>query len=82
VRRTVDISESGIAAMIRIEVPMSELVKLDFALPLGKVKIYAIGRERNAFRYGFEFAESNSSLELIRQTCCQFALAQSLIEIA
>ncbi len=80
--RTVDISESGIAALIRIEVPMGELVKLDFVLPLGKVMIYAIGRERNAFRYGFQFAESNSALELIRHTCRDLAIDRSLIGIA
>lgn len=80
--RTVDISESGIAAMLRIEVPMGELVKLDFSLPLGKVTIYAIGRERNAFRYGFQFAESNPALDLIRQTCRDLAIDQSLIGTA
>jgi hypothetical protein len=80
--RTVDISESGIAAMIRIEAPMGQLVKLDFALPSGKIMIYAIGRERNAFRYGFQFAESNSALELIRHTCRDLAIDQSPIEIA
>jgi hypothetical protein len=57
-------------------------VKLDFALPLGKIMIYAIGRERNAFRYGFQFAESNSALELIRHTCRDLAIDQSPIEIA
>jgi PilZ domain len=80
--RTVDISESGIAAMIRIDVPMGELVKLGFALPLGKVMIYALGRETNAFRCGFQFAESNSALELIRHTCRDLAIDQSPIEIA
>jgi hypothetical protein len=80
--RTLEISESGIAAMIRIDAPMGELLKLDFALPLGKVKICAIGRERNAFRYGFQFAESNSALELIRHTCRDLAIDQSLIGTA
>jgi PilZ domain len=80
--RTVDISESGIAAMLRMEVPLGELVKLDFMLPLGRIIIYAIGRQRNAFRYGFQFAESDSALEHIRHTCRDLALDQSLIEIA
>jgi hypothetical protein len=30
-----------------------------FTLPLGDVTIYAIGRQRNTFRFGFEFIESN-----------------------
>jgi hypothetical protein len=80
--RTVDISESGIAAMLRMEVPLGELVKVDFTLPLGRVIIYAIGRQRSAFRYGFQFAESNSALELVRQTCRDFAIDHSLNRIA
>jgi hypothetical protein len=80
--RTVDISESGIAAMLKVEVPTGEIVKLDFRPPLGQVRIYAIGRQRNAFRYGFQFTELNSALEIIRQTCRDLAVDQSLIEIA
>ena len=53
---TVDMSESGIAAMLRIEVPLGEVVELDFALPCGPVTVQAIGRQRNAFRYGLELA--------------------------
>ena len=79
---SVDISESGIAAMMRVDVPVGEVVELSFTLPLGQVAIRAIARERNAFRFGFEFVESNSSNEIIRQTCRQFAVEQSLTEIA
>jgi hypothetical protein len=75
---TVDISESGIAAMLRIEVPLGEVVELDFALPCGPVTVQAIGRQRNAFRYGFEFVDSNSVYELIRRTCRDLAIDQSL----
>ena len=75
---SVDISESGIAAMLRIEVPLGEVVKLDFALPYGPVTIQAIGRQRNAFRYGFEFLDSNSTNEIIRRTCRDLAVDQSL----
>ena len=32
---TVDISESGISAMLREEVPLGEIVRLEFTLPLG-----------------------------------------------
>lgn len=52
---TVDISESGVAAMLRIEVPLGEVVELDIALPCAPARVQAIGRRRNAFRYGFEF---------------------------
>ena len=79
--RTVDISESGIAAMLRLEVPLGELVKLDFTLPLGDVTIYAIGRQRNTFRFGFEFIESNHVHEIIRHTCRDLDVDQALIAI-
>jgi hypothetical protein len=76
--RSVDISESGIAAMLRIEAPLGEVVKLDFALPCGPMTIQAIGRQRNAFRYGFEFLDSNTTNEIIRRTCRDLAVDQSL----
>ena len=75
---TVDISESGIAAMLRIEVPLGELVGLDIALPCGRTRVQAIGRQRNAFRYGFEFVDSEAVHELIRRTCRDCAIDQSL----
>ncbi len=75
---TVDISESGLAAMLRIEVPMGEVVELDFTLPFGPVTIYAIVRQRNAFRYGFQFLESNGGSEVIRHSCRHLAVDQSL----
>ena len=48
--RTVDISESGISAMLRVEVPLGEVVRLEFTLPLGDVEILAMVRQRIAFR--------------------------------
>ena len=38
---TVDISESGISAMLRLEVPSGEVVRLEFTLPSGDVEILA-----------------------------------------
>jgi PilZ domain len=75
---TVDISESGISAMLRMEVPLGELVELDFTLPSGPVTILAMVRQRNAFRYGFEFVDSDSVHEFIRRTCRDLAVEQSL----
>lgn len=75
---TVDISESGIAAMLRIEVPLGEVVELTFALSSILVTIQAIGRQRSAFRYGFEFVDSDSVHEVIRRTCRDLAVQQSL----
>jgi hypothetical protein len=71
--RSVDMSESGIGAMLRIEVPLGEGVELNFALPCGAVTIHAMVRQRNAFRYGFEFIDSNSALEVVRRTCRELA---------
>jgi hypothetical protein len=76
---TVDISESGLSAMLRIEVPLGEVVELDFTLPFGPVTIYAIVRQRNAFRYGFQFVESNTAHEVIQMTCRHLAVERSLL---
>ena len=42
----VDISESGISAVLPIEVSMGEVVDLDFELPLGPVSVRAVVRAR------------------------------------
>ena len=76
--QTVDISESGISAMLRIEVPVGEVVRMEFTLPLGAVEVHALVRQRNAFRYGFQFVEDSSAQEVIGRTCRQLALEQSL----
>lgn len=77
--RTVDISESGISAMFRIEVPVGEVVRLQFALPLGSVEVQAVVRQRNAFRYGFEFLEASNApeLDIVRRTCRDLAVEES-----
>jgi len=75
--RTVDLSESGISAMLRLEVPLGEVVRLDFELPFGPVSVRAMVRQRNAFRYGFQFLESSAVSEVIRATCRQLAAEQS-----
>jgi PilZ domain len=78
VGRTVDISESGISALLKLEVPVGEFVELQFTLPFGPVTVYSIVRQRNAFRYGFQFVESNAVHEIIQATCRSLELEQSL----
>jgi hypothetical protein len=73
---TVDISESGISAILRLEVPLGEVVELEFTLPFGPVIIYAVVRQRSAFRFGFQFAEANAAHNIIRATCQHLAVAQ------
>ena len=75
---SVDISESGISAMLREEIPVGEVVRLAFTLPAGQVEVHAFVRQRNAFRYGFQFMESSRAQNLISQTCRQLAVEQSL----
>lgn len=75
---SVDISESGISAMLRDEVPVGEVVRLEFAVPPGDVVIHALTRQRNAFRYGFQFLEAISQLEIIQRACRQLAVEQSM----
>jgi hypothetical protein len=77
---TVDISESGISALLRVEVPVGEVVRLEFTLPTGEVEALAMVRQRNAFRYGFQFLESGSALEIVRRACSQLAVEQALLE--
>ena len=74
--QTVDISESGLAAMLLFEVPLSEVVRLEFGLPLGEVEVHAVARQRNAFRYGFQFIEASSDQDVIGRTCRGFAVRQ------
>jgi hypothetical protein len=75
---TADISESGISAMLRIDVPLSEIVELNFSLPIGQVKVHAIVRQREAFRYGFQFLESTAVQEVIRSACHRLAAERTL----
>ena len=65
--------------MLRTEVPLGELVELDFALPFGAVTIYAAARQRSAFRYGFQFLELDAMRRVIQSTCHQLAAETILI---
>ena len=68
--RTVDISETGIAAILKIEVPLDEVVQLEFKLPHGPVAVRALVRQRDTFRYGFQFvAPDSDTQQLISRTC-------------
>ena len=71
---TVDISESGISVMLPVEVPVGEVVRLEFKLPLGDVDVMAMVRQRNAFRYGFQFVDLDSSQGAIHRTCRELSM--------
>jgi hypothetical protein len=53
---SIEMSESGMSAILPVEVPVGENVDLRINLPLGPVDQRAVVRNRNAFRHGFEFA--------------------------
>jgi hypothetical protein len=53
---SIEMSESGMSAVLPVEVPVGEIVNLSISLPLGPVEQRAVVRNRNAFRHGFEFA--------------------------
>jgi hypothetical protein len=77
---TVDISESGISAMLRVEVPVGQVVRLVFTVPSGEVEVHAMVRQRSAFRYGFQFVEDDRAQALIERTCRELALEQASSE--
>jgi hypothetical protein len=79
--QTVDISESGVSAMLMVEVPVDEVVRLEFTLPFGAVEVHALVRQRSAFRYGFQFVDASAVQEVIGRTCSQLAMAQSLRDV-
>ncbi len=64
--------------MLRVEVPVGEVVRLEFKLPQGAVEVLALVCQRNAFRYGFQFVETSSALDVIGRTCRQLSIEQSL----
>jgi hypothetical protein len=74
---TLDISESEIAAMLTLDAPLGEMLELDFRLPSGLVIILAVVRQRNAFRYGFEFVDSAAVLDVIRRPAATSLLTGS-----
>jgi hypothetical protein len=55
--RTLDISESGIAAILPVQLPIGEMVELRIKLPMAVATVRAIVRSRNVFRHGFEFLQ-------------------------
>lgn len=75
---TVDISESGIAAMLTDEIRMNEVVRLEFTISDDAVEVLALVRQRNAFRYGFEFIEKGHARDVITRTCRDLAVEESL----
>jgi hypothetical protein len=72
---TLDISETGVSAMLILELPVGEVVELEFELPSGPVAIRALVRHKTAFCYGFQFVEPDPQ-GVIKAACSQLAAQQ------
>ncbi len=55
--RTLDISESGMSAILPVELQIGETVELRIKLPITVATAHAVVRSRNVFRHGFEFLQ-------------------------
>ena len=55
--RTHDISESGMSAILPVELREGQEVELQIRFPSATETIHAIVRHRNVFRHGFEFMQ-------------------------
>jgi len=68
--RTLDLSDRGLSATAPVELPVGEVVQLNFTLQLGRVAVFATVRNKNGYRHGFQFVEPNPAQHLIRENCC------------
>ncbi|MGO9980975.1 MAG: tyrosine-type recombinase/integrase [Candidatus Sulfotelmatobacter sp.] len=55
--RTLDISESGVSALLPVELQVGQAVELKIKLPEALATTRAVVRNRNVFRHGFEFLQ-------------------------
>jgi PilZ domain len=75
--RVVDISRSGVSAVIAAELPIGEVLELKFALPHSPtgVLLEAAVRSRESYRYNMEFVHVHASDQAkINQSCTVLSL--------
>ena len=70
---TLDLSESGMSAMLLMELLVGKTASLDFELATEPVHVWAVVRNRVAFRYGFEFIRDDRAQEQIKRACVLLA---------
>jgi hypothetical protein len=58
------------------EISLGVVVRLEFAVDFGPIEIHALVRQRNAFRYGFQFVEAASPDKTLGITLRRLALDQ------
>ena len=68
--QTLDLSDHGLSATLPVELPVGEVVQLNFELRIRRVAVFATVRNRNESRHGFQFVEPNPVQHLIRENCC------------
>jgi hypothetical protein len=74
--RTVNVSESGVSAVIPVGMIVGQPVELDFQLPSGAISVQAVVKNKTASRYGFEFAPEHHEQETIKCSCRALAFGQ------
>jgi PilZ domain len=67
--RTVEMSESGISAIIPLGMILGQTVELAFELPFGAMRVRAVVRNNSAFRYGFQLIPDPQQQEVINRSC-------------
>jgi PAS domain S-box-containing protein len=66
---SLDISESGVSAVLPIHLPVGEIVELSFDLPIQHMRLSAAVRQNHEFRYGFEFVKpDDATLRTIKES--------------
>jgi len=68
---TIEVSESGMSTVLPVDLPVGEIVELHINLPFESVNLRAVVRNRNAFRYGFEFADHSLAQMCSGAICTQ-----------
>ena len=70
-----EISLSGISVILPEELTLGEEVEFVLLLPDGQLRMVAVVRNRNMFRYGFEFdLPTAAQKQLISDTCAALPL--------
>jgi hypothetical protein len=72
---TVDVSESGIGAMVSLELIVGQSVGLGFQLPCGLIDVRAVVKNKRAFRYGFEFVLTHQERGILKRGCREIAMS-------
>lgn len=75
--RAVDISEAGVSVMVLLEMSIGQQIELDFKLPTGPVNVYAIVKNKSAFRYGLEFVLTDKEQMIIKRGCATLSFGQT-----